>query len=181
MAECDNRGYIKMSETTTIALITSILSAGVAIATIIFSHVKDKYNSRIQIVTIQRIEWLDILRKEIAEYISLAQKCFYCGVLQKATASLDDGKKFLDVSSETVALGYKLLLRLNPIENETIITTIKKLNKSVSGNEIKVEAKEFMSYLDSLVELSHTVLKQEWEKVKKEAGYKKPARVRACG
>jgi Sec7-like guanine-nucleotide exchange factor len=85
----------------------------------------------------------------------------------------EDKKYFLDVSSETVAIGYKLILRLNPLENESIITIIKKLNKIISGNE-EIESNEFMQNLDALVEESHKVLKQEWEKVKKEARYKKP-------
>jgi hypothetical protein len=170
-----------MSETIPVVLIVAIPSALVAITTLIMTHIKEKRNSSLQIVTNQRIGWLEILRNEIADYITLTQKCFYCGVLQKGIATLDEGKKFLDISSETVALGYKLILRLNPNENRSLIETIKILNKSVSGNEIKVESEEFMQNINGLVTESHNVLKQEWEKVKEEAGYKKPATIRGGG
>jgi len=164
-----------MSENSLVRLLVSIMPSFVAIATIITSYFKDKQNSSLQVVTKQRIEWLEILRKEISDYIGLAQKCFYCGVLQKASATFEEGKKFLDFSSETVALGYKLILRLNPKENVGLIETIKILNKSVSGNEMKLEPEEFMKNINTLVTEAHNVLKQEWEKVKKEAKYKKPA------
>jgi hypothetical protein len=158
-------------------IIAAIAAVVGSIPPLLFSYLKDKRASSLEMITNRRIEWLELLRNEIAEYITLAQKCFYSGVLQRASATMDEGKEFLDTSSATVALGYKLILRLNPVENSNIIDVLKKINKSISGNEIKAEAKEFMEYLNLLAEKSHGVLKNEWEKVKEEAGYKKPAEV----
>jgi len=170
-----------MTETVLLALIAAVPSLVVSLVSIIISGLREKHASSLKIVTNSRIEWLELLRNEISEYITLSQKCFYCGVLQKGTATFDEGIKFLDVSSQTVALGYKLILRLNPIEDESIIVLLKNINKSISGNEVKVPADEFMRNLDSLVEESHKILKKEWEKVKNESGYKKPTRIRMGG
>jgi len=172
----ENEGGL-MSET----IITAIAAIAGSIPSLLFSYLKDKRVSSLEMINNRRMEWLELLRNEIAEYITLAQKCFYCGVLQKATVKFDEGKEFLDVSSQTVALGYKLILRLNPIEDESIIALLKKINKSISGNEVKVAADEFMQNLDSLVEKSHKILKKEWEKVKNESGYKMPVHVNAGG
>jgi hypothetical protein len=125
-----------------------------------------------EMVKKNRIERPEIIRKELSDYLAGAHKCFYCGILKKRSGIKEDVKQFLDISSETTAIGYRLILRFNPNDDNKIIELINELNIYISGNEITVSPEDFYKKIQELVTESHYTLQTEWEKASKEVGYK---------
>jgi len=118
--------------------------------------------------------WIDEFRKDISEFIShgLAITVFTSSV---ANGSGSDKRGFLLQHEETVRkmaiLQYRLVLRLNPIEHENLITEIRaylpNLINELStteplGNDVYGKITS-----DRLVKQVHKTLRHEWKRVKR--------------
>ena len=127
-----------------------------------FAYKASKKSSYISTVTYERINWLKDLKKLTAEFISL---CY--------------SFKYADFA-KLVELSKLLLLHLNPIEDEDIIKSIRKVTSLAIDAREELENKKennlFMdlaSEADEFLVLIHLKCKFEWERIKDEAGYNK--------
>lgn len=110
-------------------------------------------------VTTQRIKWLEQLRQDISTFSGLTHT--WC------SSSLQGKPEEAEILKELDRLRHVIRLRLNPdgIHDQKITTLLKLIPTLTSPSQLT-------ALLDALEELTTTtqkLLKEEWEKVKKEA------------
>lgn len=123
---------------------------------LIFNYRTTRKTSFINIVTSQRVKWIEQLRQDISSFSGLTR-----------TLSLEGKLQEYEVLKEIDRLRHVIRLRLNPEENydrriEQLLAEIPKLT-DISKRDRLTQA------LEELTVTSQKLLKQEWEKVKLEA------------
>jgi hypothetical protein len=136
-------------------------------------------NNYKDIITKRRIEWIDTIRSEIAEFIGLIsvfQTYMYVD-LDKIKTEIIEGKgtgesktilPMVDRNSKLLITSNKLILRLNPKDDIELIATIKGITAKLLDGQ--TDKKYVDSEIEHLIVQTHQMLKNEWEKVKKESG-----------
>ncbi len=115
--------------------------------------------SFINTVTSQRVKWIEQLRQDISDF---------CGLTYTWCFSQMEGKPGgYDLLKEVDRLRHVIRLRLNPDgvhdrKIESLIADIPGLTHASKQNELKVA-------LENLTVTTQLLLKEEWEKVKREA------------
>jgi hypothetical protein len=163
-------------------ILSIILPSTVSILTLIFTYKTGKRQNALNLITGGRIEWQETIRKELADFIGDALS-YYIDV--SLLASKSEQSKMDDINSEystrigkIQAEGSRIILRLNPIENKKIIDIINEIiilniPSEKSKSDIIKHFHEKRHKISELVSESHNMLKEEWEKIKIEAGHKK--------
>lgn len=146
-----------------------ILTFIIGVFNLIYSISNNKKTSYINTVTAERIKWITKVREYIAE--------FYTDIDYYARSDDD----MIEKVNRTNLLRMKIKLYLNPEENQDIIVLIDELNdllkyarigtSRILLNSIQRERTRQILYheLNQLVLKTQTMLKAEWEKVKKES------------
>lgn len=126
----------------------------------------------IEVLSKNRQEWINDLRKQVARFTSISAK-----MALNIVGSTED-KHLLDEMTELTIIRDYLLLLLNPQEekskkiNESIsnimnhIVRIKNLNNDDNPNEITSYIKKIPVLLDELTKNTQDILKEEWKRVK---------------
>lgn len=140
--------------------ITAAIIAG-SISFIITVLSKDQKTSEF------RQAWIDSLRNEISELLSLAD--LYAGIVYSKRAANDDFdkiKEYLISRQDDLAkidgLIIKIKLRLNKSEHKTLISMIEKLTDA----DMIASRKEYTEHIKETTIESQDILKKEWERVK---------------
>lgn len=130
-------------------------------------------------ISAKRQVWIDELRKEVAEYLTLFARL---EELRRPTPNLplEDQKlnfeDFMDANKRATELGIRIKLRLNPKEAEhnefvRLLGVLADACKDPPANETeeqkKAAQKEFGAARDQVIAHLQTILKHEWERVKK--------------
>lgn len=112
----------------------------------------------ISTVTSQRIQWLEQLRQDIAAL---------CGLTDRWCFPAPSGADELQIVKEIDRLRYVIQLRLKPTGD--LDRRIQALILRIPAATNESSTCKFQRTLGELIELSQVLLKEEWEKVKKES------------
>jgi hypothetical protein len=138
-----------------------------------------------------RQAWINELRLEIAMTFNLAKSCiFYLECCQAAVRNGRHDNESLELyntsRSELEIKQTLIKLRLNPIKDKELIDINSSITKSIKTIEYKDNAETFGSQrdralqnIDQFTAESHSILKNEWERVK--VGEKLFVRYRSIG
>ena len=130
-------------------------------------------------VSAKRQVWIDELRKDAAEYLTLIARLEELR-RPKENISEDDQKRnfddLMDANKRATELGIRIKLRLNPKEVEhnefvRLLNALATVCKDPAPNETEVERinaqKDFFLARDKVIAHVQTILKHEWERVKR--------------
>lgn len=140
-------------------IIAALIAAVVALVTLIIA--KESKTSEF------RQAWIDALRSEIGEAISSASALF---ILLDAGKQHDPESLFVELWSRTTATiaSIDLRLNLNESDHQQLSTLLRRaeqmLRDADDGNSSSREDREELQ--DSVVAISRTILKREWQRVK---------------
>ena len=147
-----------------LAPILAALIAGV-VAFIVTVLSKDQKTSEF------RQDWIDGLRENISEFLSLNlsfQEAFQMKVAHNATSSeLSDylvSERFVDMTN-IESSRTKILLRLNPKEHKKLIALVKSVYAK-ERPETGGDQRSQVELIEDIINESQSVLKQEWKRVK---------------
>jgi hypothetical protein len=123
---------------------------------IVANYRSTRRSSFINTVTSQRIKWIEQLRQDISSYIA----CF---------SNVQGTSVPSEVTREMNRLCHVIRLRLNPegTQDKRIELLINEIPTLTDGSN----RKELLKALNDLTVTSQKLLKEEWEKVKREAEY----------
>ncbi len=157
-----------------------IISLGVILAALIsgifvvinFIVAKDQKTSEF------RQNWIDSLRKDVAEYISINEVMF-SNLIHSANSnkiSNDELNTFfennLSYFTQRNNTRNSIYLRVNPTDDKEIITAVQEIEKYWEGKK-NFEITEISKDINRLIKLMQTLLKKEWKRVKSgEISYK---------
>ncbi|MDO9491415.1 hypothetical protein [Acetobacterium sp.] len=149
-----------MDGTVAVSLLVGLLSFILGISNKMNVERIAKEGNFILNVTVERNKWLERIRQDISTFCGHT-KFFYYSCLEV------DSENGMEVLKEIDKLNFLIRLRLNPNGevDKKIIELLEKVLKydKIDGINILDE------HLKNLVSLSQELLKEEWEKVKKEA------------
>lgn len=130
-------------------------------------------------ISAKRQVWIDELRKEVAEFLTLVARL---EELRRPAPNLplqDEKRNFEDIAEANkrgTELGIRIKLRLNPKEDEhnefvRLLGALAAVCKDPPENETEEQRHEaqrqFGVARDAVIEHLQTILKHEWERVKK--------------
>lgn len=146
------------------AIIVPIIAALIAsVAALIAAYFNWKQNRKlryINTITASRIQWIDKIRSDIAEFCS---KCWQLSVGYNHMSK----EESIELKANIDRLKAVINLQLNPKE-ELSKRIIDRLDE-IFGLIHNIDFNSFLSNIQYLVEESQVLLKIEWEKAKKEA------------
>jgi len=116
-------------------------------------------NNFINTVTNQRIQWIEQLRQNIASFLGLTHT--WC------TSGVEGKPEETEILKELDRLRHLIHLRLNA--DATLDRKIAALTKKIPDLTHTSQQVERQKAMDELASLSQQLLKEEWEKVKKES------------
>ena len=137
-------------------LVTFLLGLG----NIIYNLYISRRTTFINSVTAERVKWLSDVRGNISSFAGLTHHW--------VQSDLKDTDKSPEILKEIDRLRYLIMLQLNPkgkFEHEII-----ELIGIIPNIVLDPERKKLWSAMDQLVSNTQSLLKEEWEKVKREAG-----------
>ena len=152
-------------------VIPIVFTSAISIVTLIVSYKTRRRQSSLKLITARRIKWQETVRNELAEFLKDAH-LLYGSLYDQLKNDPQNVKSDLPAISKTVAIGYKLILRLNPIDDAEIIVIIKDISDfhlPKRSDEVESYYKKINTLLADLFDKSHDMLKNEWEKIKLEA------------
>jgi hypothetical protein len=142
-----------------------VLAAGVVVTLLLglWNAVVNYRNSRrtnfVNIVTSQRIKWIEQLRQDIGSY---------CGLTYHWSHSEMEGKSGeADMVKELDRLRHVIRLRLNPHGEPDRI--IENLIEEIPKYTDPSQQKELADALERMTRTTQALLKEEWDKVKRES------------
>ena len=130
-------------------------------------------------ISAKRQVWIDELRKEVAEYLTLTARLEELRRPSKGIDETDKKRNFddlMDASKRATELVIRIKLRLNPKEAEhnefvRLLGALAEVCKDPSPDETEEERKaaqkEFGAARDKVIAHVQTILKHEWERVKR--------------
>jgi hypothetical protein len=148
--------YFKTSE------IISLLALLVSLAALIIGPMVTIKIARRQIVSPIRQKWIDDIRELISEYLSECQKLV---ILSKDGILNDDNIDEVKFA-RLLFIEQKLRLMLNPNENHHIhlIAVIREITEEIHHGVANILT--FGEKLGCATQISQTILKEEWNRVK---------------
>jgi len=154
-----------LSDTALVALLAAcfaFLSAVVAAVVSLWVSARTRY---INAVTVQRSEWIERLRTNLAKFSGAALTLHYKFVEQDGP---DKSEEYLRLIRELNDLIPLVRLQLNPRGNieQNMIAILLRVPRLTE----KKDAKKLLTADDLMIRHSQWLLKAEWEKVKYEAG-----------
>jgi len=123
----------------------------------VFSIIINKRNIFINSVTFERVKWISDLRENISSFVGLTHHWIM--------SNDKEGQKSNEILKDIDKLRYLIKLQLNPEGkyDQEIIKCIETLPQVV------YDLPKFREESQKLINNTQDLLKQEWEKVKKEA------------
>jgi hypothetical protein len=130
-------------------------------------------------ISTKRQVWIDELRKEVAEYLTLIARLEELRRPNESNSEDDQKRTFdelMDATKRATELGIRIKLRLNPKEAEhnefvRLLNALATACKDPTPNETEAERKnaqnEFFAARDKVIAHVQTILKHEWERVKR--------------
>lgn len=175
----------------TSTVIATIISSSVALINIYSTKRSFKISNYVNVITSERIKWLDIIRNEVTKILAQINLVIndieeeYEGILAECNANSETDlcRDILNIPKNNILSSdksiwkeqdfiehlYLLKLRLNPKEDKEIIEIINYYISFFSKSEYSdSDIKEARKYNIRWIELIQQLLKDEWEKVKKE-------------
>lgn len=135
------------------------LTFAIGVWNLVLSYRTTRKTSYINTVTNQRVKWIEQLRQDIAEFAGLT----YTWSFSQAEGKPQEFELVKDIDR----LRHVIRLRLNPDGTydrkiESLIAKIPELTHTIHQANLKAA-------LEELIVTSQSLLKEEWEKVKREA------------
>lgn len=130
-------------------------------------------------VSAKRQIWIDELRKEVAEYLTLTARLEELRRPNPDNDEADQKRNFdelMDANKRAMELLIRIKLRLNPKEDEhnefvRLLGALADVCKDPPAKETKqqmqIAQKEFATARDRVIAHVQTILKHEWERVKR--------------
>lgn len=140
--------------------LVGIISAIVSISINIINLKNTRKSKYIDVITAERIKWMEKLRVDISRYAGLSS--FWLKTIRSTT----DAEGKADIK-ELDNLRYLIMLRLNP--KGDIDQEIMRIINVVPTLSIETDIKKIDKELNLLIEASQKLLKEEWNRVKKES------------
>lgn len=123
------------------------------------NHKTTRKNNFINTVTNQRIQWIEQLRQNIAAFLGLTHT--WC------ESKIEGKPEEIEILKELDRLRHLIQLRLNA--DATLDRKIAALIRKIPDLTQESQKPERKSAMNELSSLSQELLKEEWEKVKKES------------
>ncbi|HDR9511702.1 hypothetical protein C5615_35930 [Burkholderia cepacia] len=184
---------LKMLQSVTADQFNKVVLASVALISVIVSPLLQWWIARRQATLQERIArrqaadnisakrqvWIDELRKDVAEYLTLFARL---EDLRRPTPGLGDEDQRLnfdetsDASKRATELGIRIKLRLNPNEDEhnEFVRLLGVLSDACADappgetpEQMRHARERFAQARDGVISHLQTILKHEWERVKK--------------
>lgn len=121
-----------------------------------------------------RQTWIDELRKDISEYISGTTELVALYFSKKSNKTEQDEliNNNFELIHKLQTIEHRINLRLNPTKHEDLLSKIKKLREDLieiysKQTDYKIRKTEESRLIEDLLTLTKTILKKEWERVKK--------------
>jgi hypothetical protein len=115
----------------------------------------------VNIVTSQRIKWIEQLRQDIGAFSGIVYHWSHSEMAGKAGEG--------DLLKEMDRLRHVIRLRLNPLGEHD--KTIEKLIEEIPHYTDPQRQTELVDALERLTKATQALLKEEWDKVKRESGH----------
>lgn len=128
--------------------------------------------SKDQKVSEFRQNWIDLLRNDMASYSSKLLKFQTTWMAYKHINknSEDHGAQFLldekQEIQEIIEIRNRIRLRLNPVDNEDLITLIDDHDRYITSPSELRDGDKLIASANKFLGLSQLLLKSEWERVK---------------
>jgi hypothetical protein len=154
-----NGGYFT-DGTVAVSLLVGLLSFILGISNKMNVERIAKEGNFILNVTVVRNKWFERIRQDISSFCGLTKHFYYNSLMPESV----EGEKIL---AEIDKLYFMIQLRLNPNGevDKKIFEAMKEIIQYQSSNGLDA----LLVHLQTLTTLSQELLKEEWEKVKKEA------------
>jgi hypothetical protein len=152
----------------TITLYTSIISGLTALVAVIVGPIVSVYVARRQIrasvVSANRQKWIDSLRDQLAEFITAVRVVgLHRGLDLMEKAEYDSRlQQLLQIESQVT-----LLLNHNEDDHRVLIETIRAMIEQLFAGDELAKRKLTADKLPTISLLSQSILKREWERVKR--------------
>jgi len=127
-----------------------------------WSLLQSRRTQFINTVTSERVKWIQELRKNMSE-LSGAVHTWVLSIDSDEKQAIERGKLLEKIDR----LGYLIRLQLNP--NDQPDKEIEGLIRELGALADPTNLEPLKDHLEKLIALTQTLLKNEWEKVKKEA------------
>lgn len=155
-----------MNTTETIAVISAVTALLAVLLSPLVSLWAAQRQSRVTVLSANRQAWINTLRDLIAEYISIT------GLVHAGDWSSRTEIEFDQKMERLSLLSAKVRLMLNPKEedHQRLGQLLGELLLTMGGRAAagdKREAQRARMLVDELVPLSQSILKREWERVKR--------------
>lgn len=173
------------------SIIISSLALIVSFGSVWFTYKTAKHQKYVDTITSQRILWLETLRKDFSIIFSFISNIYRFQIFKMSyfekdlTSGSNDStisaifdlnlraaneffEKLPINSIEIIEKIHLLILRLNPVDDAALISKLNDIKNSLESLEYYNFNSSFM--LD-IRNTAHKTLKNEWEKVKKEAHF----------
>jgi hypothetical protein len=140
-----------------------ILVLGVAVtfilgvANLIYSYVSSRRTAFVNVVTSERIKWIQAFRGNVAQLCALSDQW----VRHPNTGSLSERSEHLE------KLKNEIRLQLNPNDAEDV--ELERLILRMPSWTMSMTAEEYDALQGLIVDATKAMLKREWDKVKDEA------------
>ena len=154
-----------MSDTSasTIAIISAVTALCAVVLGPLVSLWSANRQSRVAVLSTNRQAWINALREALAEFAALAH----------TISKVEDQSLRLSKAERIFVLNAKILLMLNPKESDhqqliSILNSVASATaQTMASPTDKVASQKVTTESNKIVPLAQSVLKREWERVKK--------------
>ena len=148
------------------SLLVALISALIALLSLIIS--------KEQKISEFRQEWINSLRNDISDLLSLANRMAMEADVFKEITEIDGVPKLADIRnsisdivSDAYPAYYRISLNLNPKEHSELLNLIDELEKTLSNSKLLTDPNKFTELCGKLNDEARITLKKEWVRVKK--------------
>lgn len=138
--------------------VSIMLTFALGVWNLVVNYRNTRHTNYINTVTAQRVKWLEQIRQDISSFCGLAYTWHYSNL-----AGTDQEH---DILKEIDRLRHVIRLRLNP--SGTHDKTIEQLIAEIPKYTDCSQRDKFQKTIEELTTTSQLLLKEEWEKVKRE-------------
>jgi hypothetical protein len=146
-----------------IGLVVGIVTTfALGVGNLVYNILLSRRTAFINTVTSERVKWIGKLRENLSSFVGLTHYWF---------VSKNDGdhEKLESVKRELRVLRYHITLQLNPKPEAALDQEIKRLVEEIPDIASKGDTTALMDALDAIIAKGQALLKEEWDKVKREA------------
>ena len=154
-----------------VQIIVSIITLIGVLSASIFSFLATRSSNKfaktskyIDVITSQRILWLDKIRDDTADMISSMKQFASEDIILESENEKNDRFVVKDHEKEIIKKINILILRLNLLENQKLILLLKDLESSL----LVKKSDDVLNITEDILIETQVILKNEWEKVKEE-------------